>query len=125
MYRLEREETMSTPYILIDETKSYMKWKGESFPENITKTYWDIVDWVEGYMEKEFSEFIFDCEMVYFNSSTSKVLFKLFEKMNQAGKAKRVIVNWICSRDNDIMIEYGEDFKENFENLDFKLSYNS
>lgn len=125
MYYLEKEETASTPYILIDEARSYMKWKGESFPENISRTYRGILDWVEAYMQKDFNEFVFDCEMVYFNSSTSKVLFWLFEKMDQVGTVKRVIVNWICSRDNDIMIEYGEDFRESFENLDFKFNYNS
>lgn len=38
-----------------------MRWQGESFPENVTKTYREIVDWVENYMQKEFREFIFDC----------------------------------------------------------------
>lgn len=35
--------------------------------------------------------------------------------------AKKNIVNWICSHDNDIMIEYGEDFKNSFGHLDFKM----
>ena len=32
-YFLEKQKTASTPYILIDEAHSYMKFEGKSFPE--------------------------------------------------------------------------------------------
>jgi len=33
----------------------------------------------------------------------------------------KIIVNWITVEDNDIMIECGEDFREDMENLEFNL----
>jgi hypothetical protein len=34
---------------------------------------------------------------------------------------KKIVVNWITAADNDIMVECGEDFKEDFTNLEFNL----
>jgi hypothetical protein len=38
-----------------------------------------------------------------------------------ASDKKRVIVNWITTEDNDIIIECGEDFQDDFSNLKFNM----
>lgn len=121
MFYYEREKTSSTPYILVDEEKAYMKFSGESFPENVIKCYGEVSSWLTRYLETSFGTFTFDFEMIYFNSSTSKVLTSIFSMLNDAGKNNRVIVNWCCSEDNDIMIEYGEEFKKDNENIEMNI----
>jgi len=121
-YRLEKEKSTSTPYILIDEEKSYMKFEGRSFHENVVEFYKDVNSWLDTYLEKDFGSFTFDFEMNYFNSSTSKLLHNMLTKMDaHASDKKKVTVNWITTEDNDIIIECGEDFQEDFNNLEFNL----
>jgi hypothetical protein len=121
-YRLEKEKTTSTPYILIDEEKNYMKFEGRSFHENVVEFYKDVNNWLDAYLEKDFGSFTFDFEMNYFNSSTSKLLHNMLTKMDtRASDKNKVTVNWITTEDNDIIIECGEDFQEDFNNLEFKM----
>jgi len=121
-YRLEKEKSTSTPYILIDEEKNYMKFEGRSFHENVVEFYKDVNIWLDTYLEKDFGLFTFDFEMNYFNSSTSKLLHNMLTKMDtHASDKKKVIVNWITTEDNDIIIECGEDFQEDFDNLEFNI----
>jgi len=121
-YRLEKEKTTSTPYILIDEEKSYMKFEGRSFHENVVEFFSDVNNWLDAFLKKDFGSFTFDFEMNYFNSSTSKLLHNMLTKMDKyASDEKRVIVNWITTEDNDIIIECGEDFREDFSNLKFNM----
>lgn len=124
-FLLEIEKTGSTPYILIDEDKGYMKFMGESFHENALEFYKEIDDWLKDYLESDFDAFTFDCELLYFNSSTAKYLFNMLMEMDdRASEGKKIIVNWITTEDNDIIMECGYDFKEDIENLEFNLVIN-
>lgn len=119
---LEKQKTGSTPYILIDEKKGYMRFKGESFHENVIEFYREVSLWLEKYLKTDFTAFTFDCEFDYFNSSTSKLLFNMLLEMDEcASKGKKVVVNWKTTADNDIIIECGEDFQEEMSFLEFNL----
>lgn len=119
---IEKQKTGSTPYILIDEEKGYMKFEGESFHENVVEFYRDVGDWLEAFLKTEFESLTFDCELKYFNSSTAKLLLNMLMEMDEyAAGNKNVTVNWITTADNDIIIECGEDFQEEMENLRFNL----
>jgi hypothetical protein len=121
-YRLEKEKTNSTPYVLIDEEEKYMKLEGRSFHENVMVFYKDVNDWLDSFLKTDFGLFTFDFEMNYFNSSTSKLLHNFLMKMDICVSAKnRIVVNWITTSDNDIIIECGEDFQEEIKNLEFNM----
>jgi hypothetical protein len=123
-YRLEKERTTSTPYILIDEENSYMRFEGRSFHENVVEFYSGVNNWLDAYLVTDFGVFTFDCEMNYFNSSTSKLLHNVLTKLDEcASGRKKVIVNWITTEDNDIIIECGEDFEVGFSILRFDLNH--
>lgn len=121
-FHLEIQKTGSTPYILIDEDQGYMKFEGESFHENVIEFYREVGDWLETFLETAFGSFTFDCELRYFNSSTAKLLLNMFIKMDEYASAEnKVVVNWLTTEDNEIIIECGEDFREEMENLQFNL----
>jgi hypothetical protein len=121
-FYLEKEKTTSTPYLLVDEAKGYMKLEGRSFHEGITDFFKEIFDWLDIYLKTDFGEFTFDFEMNYFNSSTSKLLHNMLMKMDRhAAGGNKIIVNWITTEDNDIIIECGEDFQEEIEELTFNM----
>ncbi|MCL2441926.1 MAG: DUF1987 domain-containing protein [Treponema sp.] len=119
---LEKEKTTSTPYLLIDEKKSYLKLEGRSFHENITDFFKEIFDWLDVYLTTDFGFFTFDLEMDYFNSATSKLLHNMLMKMDRYTTDKnKIIVNWITTEDNDIIIECGEDLLDEVEKLTFNM----
>ena len=121
-YFLERKETLSTPYVLIDEAKGYMKMAGKSFPEKAMEFYRDINDWLESHLQTEFGKFTFDFAMEYYNSSTYKIIVEAMTKMDKyAGERNKITINWMAPSDDDIAIESGEDLKEDLSNVDFNL----
>ncbi|MCL2184568.1 MAG: DUF1987 domain-containing protein [Treponema sp.] len=124
-FKLERQKSTSTPYILIDEEKNYMKIEGLCFNENVIDFFIEINDWLDKYLNTNFKLFTFDCAMEYFNSSTVKVLFNLIMKMDEASSGEnKVILNWITVKENEIIIECGEDFREEVINLTFNMVIN-
>lgn len=121
-FYFEKQKTGSTPYVLVDEEKSYMKFEGESFHENISAFFKEVNDWLDNHLESDFDTLTFDCEMEYFNSSTAKLLLNMLIDMDEhTSDNKKIIVNWITTEDNDIIIECGEDFQEEMEKLEFNL----
>jgi len=120
--RIERERTKTTPYVLIDEQKGYMKFEGESYLEDIVGFFKEINEWLEKYIKLDFEEFTFDCALEYFNSSTTKMLYNILRLMDANAVDKKVTVNWIVAdEDDDMLIECGEDFEEEMENLEFNI----
>jgi len=121
-FLLEIPSTGSTPYILVDEDRGYMKFEGESFHENVVEFYSRITGWLESYLNTPFQQFTFDCHLYYFNSSTAKLLMNMLTEMDEHSTAEnQVTVNWITTEDNDIIIECGEDFQTEMEHLKFNL----
>jgi len=121
-FNLEKAKTTSTPYIFIDEEKGCMRMEGRSFHENAIEIFSDISNWLDKYLRTNFGCFIFDCEMNYFNSSTVKILLNMIMKMDKFSSGEnKVIVNWITTVDNEIILECGEDFREDVNNLTFNI----
>jgi len=124
-FKLERQKTTSTPYILIDEENNYMKIEGLCFNENVIDFFTEIKNWLDKYLSANFGTFTFDCAMEYFNSSTVKVLFNMIMNMDEHSvNGNKVIINWITVEENEIIIECGEDFQEEVTNLTFNIIIN-
>lgn len=123
-FKLEREKTDLTPFVFIDEESGYMKLEGESYHENVLAFFKDINDWLSAFLKKDFDSFIFDCELKYFSSSTVKVLLNILLDMDNSKNSKKITVNWITTKRNEIIIECGEDFTENLKNIRFNLVIN-
>ncbi|MCL2634992.1 MAG: DUF1987 domain-containing protein [Oscillospiraceae bacterium] len=123
-YKLERQKTDLTPYVLIDEENGYMKFEGESFHENVFEFFKEIREWLNEYLKTDFDSLTFDCELKYFNSSTVKVLLCMLLDMDGSDNCENITVNWITTKNNSIIIECGEDFEEDVENIKFNLIAN-
>jgi len=121
-FKLERERTKTTPYVLIDEEQGYMRFEGESYLEDIIGFFKEINEWLQGYMTSDFTAFTFDCELEYFNSSTTKQIYNILRLMDANAPGKKVVVNWFASNeDDDMLIECGEDYRDDMENLEFNI----
>jgi len=122
-FKLERERTKTMPYVLIDEEKGYMRFEGESYLEDIVGFFKEINEWLQEYLLSDFTEFTFDCALEYFNSSTTKQIYNMLRLMDANARGKKVTVNWIVTdEDDDMLIESGEDYRDDMENLTFNIN---
>jgi hypothetical protein len=102
-----------------------MKLEGRSFHENAIEYFREIIEWLDHFLTSDFKTFTFDCAMDYFNSSTVKLLFNMIMKMDRYASSDNIIViNWMTVKNNEIMIECGEDFKEEISNVTFNMIIN-
>lgn len=124
MNNLIIEKTQSTPYINFDPVLRRLAISGESFPENAAKFYSPILEWLKLYIDRLDSsyEVVMEYEIVYFNSSTSKIFMTIFDMLDRAVEdGKKICVNWRCDEKNETAIECGEEFREDLNVLPFNI----
>ena len=70
------DETKYTPKIVLDALKGEISFVGKSYPENTFEFYNPIMNWLEDYFSKtKNNNTIINFEIIYFNSSSSKLFF--------------------------------------------------
>ena len=122
MENLYIKETKYTPEIKMDADKGLIEVKGKSYPENTFEFYEPIFKWLEEYFKNPQKITTINIELVYFNSSSSKLLFDFFDLLDEKREeGHKIIVNWIYDKENENAKEDGEDFKEDFEELEINL----
>jgi predicted ATP-grasp superfamily ATP-dependent carboligase len=121
-FRLEREKTKTSPYVLIEEERGYIRLEGESYLEDVIGFFVEITEWLTSYLASDFKELTFDCAMEYFNSSTTKQIYNMLRLIDSNASGKKAVVTWIVpNEDDDMLIECGEDYRDEMENLEFNL----
>jgi len=120
MQNLTIEETKYTPKIEL-KTDGNFSIKGKSFPENTFEFYKPVIDWLYEYFENPKPKTTLNLEILYFNSSTSKLFFDLFDLFDENRNKTDITINWIYDEENESIEEAGEDFIEDFENLNINL----
>jgi hypothetical protein len=115
----------SSPEVSLDSETKVHYIGGESYPENTKSFYTPIIEWIEEFLSslEDGEETVFNFEMIYFNSSSSKVLMDIFYILDDAvaDDNKSVVINWIYDERNDSAEEYGEEFSEDLQNVTFNL----
>lgn len=122
MENLTFDETKYTPKITLDVKKGLIEMIGKSYPENTFEFYQPIIDWMKEYFETSAQETTtVNMEIIYFNSSSSKLFFDFFDILEDVHEEHKLDINWIFDEENESAEEAGEDFIEDFENLNIKL----
>jgi len=116
--------TKQTPAINFDFENHILEIVGESYPENITAFSVPLFSQLEQYLAKlQAQTFTVNIELIYFNSSSSKMLLDFFDLLETeaAERNGKIIVNWIYDVDNDSVKEYGEEFQEDLRAIVFNV----
>lgn len=115
--------TKSSPEINLDPENSIFEIAGESYSENCWSFYKPMFEWLTKFfavMDRRTIEI--DMEIIYFNSSSSKIFMDFFEMLDeQAQKGWEIAVNWRYHRENETAMECGEEFMEDVSSIEFKL----
>jgi hypothetical protein len=121
MELLKFDATKYTPEIILD-PKGTISLVGKSYPENTFEFYAPMINWIEQYFATNPAEVtIVNIEIIYFNSSSSKLFFDLFDLLEENSSNHKLDINWIFDEENESAQEAGEDFIEDFEDLNMKL----
>ena len=113
-----------SPKIRCDWDKGVMEIVGESYPENVTDFYGPVLSAVEKYLSAS-KDKSFSCtfELLYFNSSSAKVLMRIFDMFEEYSNSHghNIKVIWQVDEEDDNMRELGEEFAEDIENIKFEI----
>ena len=118
---LSIEETQNTPAIRCVKSEGVIELKGRSIPEDPVNFYKPFIDWVESYSNDAKPETTVYIHLLYFNTSTSHCLLRLFKHLDKIHKTgKTVIVNWFYDKDDDEFYDAGLDYSS-ICNFQFKM----
>jgi len=121
MQNIKIEATKYTPEISLD-TNGTIALVGKSYPENTFEFYAPMMEWLEEYFNGNAAEkTVVNMEIIYFNSSSSKLFFDFFDLLDENASDNAIEINWIYDEENESAEEAGEDFIEDFEGLKIKL----
>jgi hypothetical protein len=116
-----------SPKVVLDPTQNVFEFSGESRPENTSKFYVPIIQWLEQYQSVLYWEKdkfgqstpkVFEFKLDYFNSTSAKFIMDVLmqlDKMAQEGypiKAK-----WYYDKRDEDMKESGEEFSKLLKKL--------
>jgi hypothetical protein len=95
---------------------------GEAYPENANEFFHPILLGLESYLKSVDSQDIeFNFRLTYFNSASTKMLYSMFELLNESAcKNNRIILNWYHDEEDDTILEFGEGMQDDYKALDFR-----
>ena len=123
MDNIKIEATDRSPEIDFDFGQNAFAIRGESYPEDVASFFGPVIGQLEEHLSSlDGGEVRFDFELIYFNSSSAKVLMGLFDNLDEtAGGGVSVTINWYYDEEDDTMEELGQEFAEDLENATFNL----
>jgi|SRR6266480_2509966 len=116
-------KTSRTPKVEFDFSNNQFLIAGESYPEDVSAFYGPLLEKITGFLDGlNSSPISFRFEMIYFNSSTAKIVMELFEALEQAAASgNQVVITWVYEAGDDNIKELGEEFAEELINASFIL----
>lgn len=119
MENLNIEATKYTPEINFNATDNTLRISGKSTPENTFEFFEPVKKWLYDYFsEPKTCTCTFN--IPYFNSSSSRVMYDIFDIFDGADESS-ITINWEYNEQNENAEESGEEFQEDFEDLSINL----
>ena len=124
MENIQLEASERTPKVTCNWEAGELELVGESYPENVTEFYGPILKELESFLNSgEGLKITCNFELLYFNSSSAKVLMRIFDMFEESAEDKDhdITVNWRVDEEDDNMKELGEEFAEDIETINFEV----
>ncbi len=109
------ESTKKTPEIAFNADGRF-RISGRSIPEDASKFYDDIFEWVYYYAQNPAESTTVDIELEYFNSGSSKALLHILRALAEINrKGLKLTINWYYEEGDDDIMERGEYYESILE----------
>jgi len=109
-------ESNSTPEVIFN-TDGKLSLAGRSLPEDVELFYAPMEKWM---MELDAEKVLFDINLEYFNSSSSKKILDLLKVLDANMKVKTIEIVWHYEEGDDDCLESGQIFEELLMRSSFK-----
>jgi len=115
------EGTHKTPKIFADPQMGKIEIIGRSNPENSTKFYKPLIDWLDKYVDSDIGNIKITIDLEHYNTSSSKSLMDVLKRLKKLNKCSRdVSVNWYYEEDDEEMLEAAETY-ESMTDMEFNI----
>jgi hypothetical protein len=115
MENLLIESTKKTPDVAFN-VDGRMRISGRSIPEDASKFYDDLFEWVYLYGQNPPESTTIDIELEYFNSGSSKALLHILRALTEIiKKGNKLTINWYYEEGDDDIMERGEYYESILE----------
>ena len=123
MDNIKVKATERTPELDFDFENNLFAIQGESYPEDVSEFYGQVIEQLDEHLSGlDGAQVRFNFDLIYFNSSSAKILMGLFDTLDEvAGEGNKVAINWFYEEDDDNMEELGEEFGEDLEHAEFNM----
>jgi len=111
--------TNRTPFVSLDPSGKF-RIRGRSIHENPSKFFDPILDWVLAYLNDPRETTVFDIELEYFNSGSSRYILDILTLLMERKADKKLIINWYFEDGDDDLLERGQ-YYESILNTKFNF----
>lgn len=109
VYKLE--QTKSTPLIAFDVNENIQRLEGISIPIDAYEFYKPVAEFIESNKLNFKMPAEFQFCLTYFNTSSSKAIFNVLQKINEICKEiPGMKIVWEYEEEDDFMLETGQEF---------------
>ncbi|MHC8358657.1 DUF1987 domain-containing protein [Pseudomonas sp. LB3P81] len=116
------DATATSPEVDFRFDQNLLSIKGESYPENAAAFYAPIIHNLRSFLQgRERATITTNIALAYFNSSSTKMLFSIFDALDRAAQSgNQMEVNWYHDEEDETIFEFGEELKADFTSIIFK-----
>lgn len=113
--------TTTSPEVDFRFDQNVLTLRGESYPENAAAFYAPVTEQLRTYLAScNDVSITVDVTLTYFNSSSTKMLFSVFDALDEAAASgNRVLVNWFRDAEDETILEFGEELQADFTAIQF------
>ena len=115
------KETEDTPKIILDGLREQFEISKKSFPEDAISFYAPIFDWLNKYTQAPNAKTAFSFRMDYFNTASSKQIYKILSILDNISKNNEVEIQWNYNKHDTDMLSSGERYSKLIVNLKFNF----
>jgi hypothetical protein len=114
--------TSNSPEVSFDFSKNTMTMTGEAYPENANDFFHPLLMSLEQYLNAADGKHIeFNFRLTYLNSAATKMIYTMFELLNESARTKNsIVLNWYHDEEDDAIMEFGEGVRDDFRSLDYR-----
>jgi len=98
--------------------------RGESFPENAAAFFGPVIASLREFLALPDQDrtLTLHVALTYFNSSSTKMLFTVFDLLDKAAASgRRVVLHWQHDAEDETIREFGEELAADFNNMEIRL----
>ncbi|CAB3746034.1 DUF1987 domain-containing protein [Paraburkholderia humisilvae] len=113
--------TTTSPEVNFRFDQNLLSLSGESYPENAAAFYTPVIEKLRAYLASCANTVVtVNVTLTYFNSSSTKILFSIFDALDRAASAgNSVLVNWYRDKEDETILEFGEELQTDFSAIKF------